>query len=310
MVRPLALVTLLAALAHGASGCVNHDDTTQLTVAISSEALVPSELSSFEVQVFGPDGSLKLLQTYYPEDVTYFPVTLDIIPENSSSLNAPVTITVSGFAAGSNSADAGSSTPFLLRRAVVSYVVGRSLYVPMPLRMACVDVTDCNASDSCVGGTCQTATLDGNALADYSPDLVFGDQPGAACFSEATCLADHTTLSVAPDCTFAIPAGVPLGSDGRPSVNVSIEWSKASTSRIIALDEGDAVEGWTLTSPTQGKLSPGICLAVNEEPDGGPVPDHATAAMISTGCAPKGKLQPYCPRTDGDGPGVGVALSP
>jgi hypothetical protein len=302
-----------------APACVKDDTSTQITVAIWSEAQVPGQLNAIEVKVFASDGSLKNDQRYPvsnvsggANDAASFPATLAVIPSDSSALDAPVTVEVDGIQGADSNGQGG--TLVLLRRAVLSFVQDRSLYLPMPLRMACLSQLDCNSSESCVGGTCVAANVSGSSLADYTPAVLFGLTPGAHCFSEETCLSGSTPVTVTPvrngsgavtDCTFPLPAS--------SSVNVSIQWN-ADSQRIIALDSESPLEGWTLDSAdsTVGHLSLGACQAIAEPLTTGTTPepyvaDKALSAWISTACPAKTLPQPFCPQSDGE-IGTGVAL--
>jgi hypothetical protein len=319
MARVASALACLGAVASvlAATACVKDDTSTQITVAIWSEAQVPSQLNAIEVKVFASDGSLKNDQSYPVSNVsggTYdaasFPATLSVVPSDSSSLDAPVTVEVDAYSGAS--ADGTGGQIELVRRAVVSFVEGRSLYLPMPLRMACLDQLGCGNGESCVGGTCVSSDVESSTLVDYTPAVLFGTTPGAHCFSEDTCLLSSTSVTVTPkltndivtDCTFPLPGG-------SNSVNVSIQWS-ADSGRIITLDSSSPLEGWTVDSkdPTVGHLSLGICEALSEQPGvAGPVADRAIAAWISTECPPKTPLQPFCTRVnDTDTIGTGLTL--
>jgi hypothetical protein len=93
---------------------------------------------------------------------------------------------------------------------------------------------------------------------------------------------------------------------------VSILW-QAADQRIIALDSSSPLEGWTVdgADSTLGHLSLGACQALHETLTTGTVPlvaDKALSAWVSTVCAPKTPLQPFCTRLDGGEIGTGVAL--
>jgi hypothetical protein len=317
VVWALGCIGAVASLA-ASTACVKDDTSTQITVAIWSEAQVPNQMNAIEVKVFASDGSLKIDQRYPVSnagggegEAQSFPATLSVVPSDSSSLDAPVTVEVDGISGADVNGQGGQLE--LLRRAVVSFVQDRSLYLPMPLRMACLSQLDCSTSESCVGGTCVSADVSASSLADYTPAVLFGLTPGASCFSEEMCLAGSTPVTVTPvldasgavtDCTFPLPASA-------ASANVSVQW-KSDSGRIVALDSNSPLEGWTVdsTHTNVGHLSLGACEAITEPQTTGAepyVPDKALSAWVSTACPAKTPLQPFCPQADGE-IGTGVAI--
>ncbi len=291
------VVSALVAL----SACVEKDTSTQITVALEAETEIPRELDRIEVVVVSAKGS-EIYRNEYPVAYPrFFPTTLAIVPRDSDSLDGPVTIEVRGFKSAALSGQ-------VFRRAVVPFFKGRTLLVPMPLRMACFDFTPCNANETCAGGRCVPAQIDATQLVDFQEEHVFGGLPTAGCFDEAVCLGESKVLSVGADCTFTWPAGV-ADIDGAPRANVAIRWA-AAANRVIGLAGDDAVEGWTRVGERTGKLSPGICdslLDPEPTPTRRRVADKAIELRLSTACAPKKHDQPYCPGGDGH-TGAGTPL--
>jgi hypothetical protein len=287
-------------------GCTSTDKSTQLTVVFTSEASIPSAVNVLQLTVTSNGSTSGPYTTYLSrDDDGFFPQTAALIPRDESSLNQPVTVTVSALFQGSS----GNPTPVVVRTVTASYVEGHTLLLPMPLRMACFETNCDGAGQSCVGGQCVQATVDSASLVDYDDRYVFGQNyyvPGAAeqtgCFDDAACLAHPVQTSVNPDCSFDLPAGVTT-SGGAPGVNASIEWD-AAPGLIIVLDGDDGQEGWTPspTDPTKGQLSPGVCLAVQRQA----LESQAKGFYLSSGCPAKSHLLPACvPSLN-----VGVPLSP
>jgi hypothetical protein len=280
----------------GASACVEKDNSTQLTIAIAAETEIPRELDTVQVVVVDAKGS-EIYRNEYPVSYArFFPTTLAIVPRDDDSLDRPVTIELRGY-----KQDGSGGQVF--RRAIVPFFKGRTLLVPMPLRMACFNFTDCKSNETCAGGRCVPAQLETSTLVDYEEQRVFGGAPNATCFDEAACLGTGTLLPVAADCTFPLPEG--------SAANVSIRWAAAAL-RVIGLDGDDPVEGWSRIDARTGKLSAGVCDSLlDPEPDPAKrrVPDRALDARISTACPTKTREQPYCPGADGH-TGVGTTLRP
>ncbi len=284
MVNNRRSIVLVAGLAAALSAGCKEDRETQVTVAITSETKVPEEIDSLEVVVTDAEGSERSRIVHDVDFQTFFPATLAIIPEGSGSIGEPVQVDIRAVK---------GTTNMVLRRSVVSFVEGRTLLLPMPLRMACFSIESCNATQTCAGGTCVDADVDEESLPDFEPSLVFPTDAGDDCFDEGECLPTSTQVPLGDPatCTFAIPDA--------PGVNVSIEW-KAAPGRVIALDAEDAIEGWVRKDATTGQLSKGVCVALKEENP----PNKALGVFVSTTCPAKRVNQPYC-----DGGGVGAYLA-
>lgn len=301
----LALATFAALASCGSllasiPSCAASDDRTQVTIVMTSETEIPKELDALQITVTAGNGSTVYDNVYPVREPSFFATTLAVIPADEKSLEMPFTVEISG--------KSGDKVG-VFRRAIVSYVRGRTLLLPMPLRMACFSFRDCGADSTCAGGTCQKATVSSADLIDYDERFVFASNDGT-CFDEDRCLENATPLAVAADCTFPLPASAPGGA--RPDANVSIRWA-AADNRVIALDHGDAVEGWTVVTedPTRGRLSAGVCRSLQDpEPDPAKrdVPDRALDARISTACAAKAKTQPYCRRSNNQQSGIGTVI--
>jgi hypothetical protein len=279
------------------AACALRDDSTQITVAITSETEIPKELDQLEVIVTAEDGSVVNNVIHDVKNPRLLPATLAVIPRSEKSLRGPVRIEVRGLLN-------GTSTQ-VFRRAIVSYSEGRTLLLRMPLRMACLGFADCGNDDTCAGGTCQPAKTAQSTLVDYRDDQVFGNRAPSSCFDEAACLASSVTIPVfTEDCSFDIPEAV-----GGVEPNISIRWRDAPD-RIIVLDADDPVEGWSRISATRALLSKGVCASLRDaEPlkSKRAVPEQALDVYLSTRCPSKKPLQPFCPAPSGN-TGVGVTI--
>jgi hypothetical protein len=280
MFRSIAAVLLIAFV----SACAAKDNKTQVTVLLTSETQVPRELDSLEVVVVSPNG-VEASRVYHEvQNPSFFPATLAVIPAGADSLKGPIRVELRGYAKGKEAQ--------VFRRAIISYVKDRTLLLRMPLRMACFNFGDCGAGATCAGGTCQPAKIEEGKLTDFDERLVATDDP-KQCFNEAACLADSQLLDLDAECTFALPEA--SGAGARPKLNVSIRWAAAST-RVIVLDEGDAIEGWTIEG-SRGRLSKGVCDSLRDkeqDPKKRAVPDQALDARIAQTCLAKQATQPFC----------------
>jgi len=290
-----ATVVTAAALGVGATSCVVEDKTTQITVAITSEAEIPREVNNIQVTVTDAHGSTRYKQTQPVSTQRFFPTTIALIPHDKSSLDGPVQVEINALL---REKEGGPFTSVVLRKATLSYVEGRTLLVPMALRMACFHIGECKANETCAGGMCRSAQLDAAKLDDYSDKLVFGSAEGANCFDEDMCLRDVQKIEVSPpDCSFTLPSNA----EGA-TPNIAIEWA-AAENRVIVLDADDDVEGFSFdVGSGSWKLSRGVCDALLKES----VPNKALKAYYSTSCPAKRKNQPIC----GDGIGYDFRMLP
>jgi len=271
----------LLVLALALASCSSVDKETQITLALESETEIPKELDAFTVRVFSVrTGELRFDNTYVAENGSRFPTTLAVIPADEESLSAPIRIEVEG---------RKGAKVFLRRQSTLSYFRDRNVLLSVPLRMACFDFRACADGETCVGGQCVSSNVDASRLLDYDPKLVFGE-PGA-CFDEEACLQASDEVTVADDCTFALPDDVPEAAG-----NVSIRWAAAPL-RILALEANDTQEGWTRVSRSTGRLSQGACDSHFRRlgPDGKPlVSDWAQKVYFSKTCASKTRAVPFC----------------
>lgn len=260
------------------------DNETQITVGLQSEAAVPAELSSFTLTVTATrTNEVRYTNEYLLKDGKDFPTTLAVIPADSDSLKSPLKIEVV--------AKQGQNV-VLTRTSVASYIEGRNLLLSMPLRMACFQFKDCGAGQTCRGGQCVEAIVPNDQLVDYDPKFILPETAG--CFDEEKCLAAKTEVTVAQDCTFPIATADP--------VNVAIRWA-AAPARLLALESGDKQEGWTRLAPDKGQLSVGACDSHFQRGD---FSDWAKQVYVTTGCASKTSLQPYCRSTVTGTAGIGA----
>jgi hypothetical protein len=278
-------------------GACSVDKETQITVALQSEAVVPGELAAFTVRVTSTrTNEVRFEKLYNPTNGKDFPTTLAVIPADEDSIKSPLKIEIIG------ASDTEGKNVILSRTSVTSYIEGRNLMLSMPLRMACFQFKPCDAGQTCRGGQCVADTVPSSTLTDFNTKLIAPETAG--CFDEDNCLAAATEVAVADDCTFPIATADP--------VNVAIRWA-AAPARLLALDSGDAQEGWTRVSPSQGKLSQGACDSHFQRKDAAGnllVSDWAKQVYVTTGCAAKTNLVPYCRSTTTGYAGIGASSPP
>jgi hypothetical protein len=276
------------------TACAPVDRQTQITVGLSSETVIPEELDRITIRVTGSDGQLKGFSEYDASSGllrnSFFPGTAAIIPVDEDSLRGPLTIELSGFSGGVEQ---------LKRRSRLSYVSGRNITVPMPLRMACFK-QQCEKGKTCSGGRCVEELIkDSTILRDYKESELIGDL-GAECFREEECLPEAESVAVLIEPTKKDPSPFDYSCDFQvpaDNANVAIRW-QAAPNRVIVLDEGDEMEGWIRTGPTSGKLAQGLCASYADpnkyEDPKRAVTDRALDIAVTRTCKTKTGKIPYC----------------
>lgn len=344
ILRNLLLPVLAAAsgvVALGTEGC-KRTPVTEYVAGFSTQVQVPREFRTLEVSVWVSEDATKapaLVECHYVDVVdgkARLPKTLGV-DQGSDNLNMMVSVV--GFAETRDtvllnrsdcnlSPSESSSTaakPRVLRRSRQNYRDGRILYLPMPLKYACFDIScacgstpdgeTCEPKDAlqtettCAGSRCVTANRNERLFREYSPDLAFGDS--SACFSQKRCMTDATVpvLEDAATCTYSIKGST-------EGLNVRVVYDGYVTEVLdqdqqLPTDLGDISpedkaaleldlsiheEGFTVlpdTTPGEGRfrLAAGLCDLTKSTTT---KPHKIVALAASRSCAPKSPSQPLC----------------
>ena len=139
---------------------------TEIVTGVTTQIQVPKELAAVGVAVrYG--GSLVFCRTYPVHNGSVeLPSTLGTAPQDGRDILEPVTVSVIGFrtaqAGNLFDADCVVSAPdpadpdvLIVRRARTPYVDGRVMYLPMPLKESCRDIS-CDSGETCIGGVCES----------------------------------------------------------------------------------------------------------------------------------------------------------
>ena len=324
------------------SGCQGKQVTEYVT-GISTQVSVPRDLKAVRVEV-SVGGVPQFCQGYRVYDgKVQLPRSLGTYASTDRAITSgPVTYTVAGVTSADTEADffaicrsakIGEDKVRVLRRSRQPYIKDEILFLPMPLKYSCYDVS-CGDEETCKGGKCVSATLTEEqartTFPKYEPALVDGS--GGTCFSSKICLgAAAPAIIVDPDtCTYAVAASpstpapadplvdpfrpactkaedCPSGvcTDGRcealppntpwEGVNVEVVYDGGLTREILDLDDE---EGFSFVDPAQPqrfKLAPGLCEMVKGVDDkGAPTAHRITAVRASGTCQAKRGTQPFC----------------
>jgi hypothetical protein len=226
------------------------------------------------------------------------PATLGIVA--GSNPNVPVLVRVIAI---------GNHKALILREATVQVPTNRTALLQLPLQWLSegsaldkdpIDPTTddlveakCKANQTAIAGSCQSDSVDVNALPTYEPGLVFGGggpNGGGQCFDTLSCFPSAASAKVdVSDCSVAIPEKA-----GASKVNVALMPEDGAgicgaIGCFVPLDQNSAdqnpIDGWTKKA---GRilLPPGYCDRVKSGL-------HATVA-VSTTCASKTSALPTC----------------
>ena len=286
------LITTTAVITGSWMGC-SGKNATELVPGVSTQMQIPRDLKTVRVDL-APAGEQSRCIV---ENVNQFNNGLDL-PRTLGVLNEVdrsriITITIWGYDVAESEAESltdclkpASSDPLhkprILRRARVSYVNGKILFLPMPLRYSCYDVT-CKEDETCKAGDCVSADVDSATLPEFNASLIDGKDN--LCFSPKNCagsLIPAKTLS-ANDCTYTFSVDAPAGLTG---MNVKVFYD-GGEAEILDLDKE---EGFEVVDTKTVKLAPGLCKIAKGQVPGKTI----NTIMLSPACAPKTMYQPLC----------------
>lgn len=314
--RKIQLLVPSLFIVAGLSPACTSGSTAQFIAGVQSQVQVPRDLKTVLLRV-KIGGTEQFCQAYNVVDNTVrLPQSLGTIDKEAST-TLPIEIAVIGISAktAEDVADCtaaygqivGKGDVRVLRRTKQTYIEGRKLYVPMPLRYACYD-TNCNEDETCKGGECKPLPKPedaARALVDFREDLLFGTSN--TCFPVADQVDSKGNksalgcfniggqdISVPPKvidaatCTFepqAIP-NVPF-----VGVNVSATFDGGVVKEVLDLDEEDGFYIPDPKNPRRFRLSPGLCKAYHSDPS---VQHVINSLRVTPTCLSKTILQPIC----------------
>lgn len=161
-----AAVALYGAIAIALPGCWS--DRTEIIVVVDTDLAVPGEVDNFVVEVTSPDGRQVQRAIASLTDGTPRPRFVGVAHEGG----------VAGPFRFRAAARRGGGVDVVERRAITSFRKGRTLMLQLNLLRPCVNVS-CAADQTCVGGTCQSATISPLDLPEWSslPDPIAASAP-------------------------------------------------------------------------------------------------------------------------------------
>lgn len=306
--RSIAASLLVGMAGMGFAGC--SEDPTELVAGMTTQINVGKDLNVVGVTV-RLGGRFVFCQGYDVVDGTVtLPSTLGVVPnEDRDTVPAePVTVEVVGFRGDLTTAenfsldcsvsqyDPGVGDVRVLRRRRMPYFAGEILYLPMPLKESCMDVS-CAEGETCIGGLCETADIDNGSLEAYADELIFGNTN--TCFSPEQCIPLQATVPAVPvgdptspdwDCTYTFPQDP--NADPIPTtpgaLNVEVIYQSFNT-EILDLDDKEGFVFPDPNDPLTFRLAENLCTSQIKVAD--PRIIGIRAAPL---CPAKRALQPIC----------------
>jgi hypothetical protein len=272
----------------------------ELIVAVSTDSSPPKDIDTLHVQVLS-DGRIQFDSDYeLGPNGLLLPATLGLLAGANAA--TPAVIRVYARKGGA------TGTVRVLREATVTVPEDRVVMFRMPIDWLCYDdaavsstgdVTDTKCTtpgQTCAGGQCVDAVVDGASLPAFSPGAVFGGGTGhgdGQCFDTVACFAQAVPATVdMTACTIAKPASGPI--------NVAMEIETGAGACVtpsgpcfIAL-EGESPEGWQTSTadPTTIDLPAAVCSRI--------LAGKVSGVVTASACATKAVTTPPC------GPGSSV----
>ena len=333
--RAIVAATCLSVGAVLGTGCDAKLQTEYVT-GISTQVKVPRDLKSVLVNV-SVGGVQQFCRAYKVYDgKIQLPRSLGTFAQNDPNGSGPITYTIVGiseeftdtsanplFDGTCTSITIGQNKARILRRSRQPYQENKTLFLPLPLKYACVD-RNCPDEQTCKGGVCVDAATDPATLPSYAPELA--DGTGGTCFhvNEFTvkdgdgkdvirdgapvkvpgCMTGATPVVTvdAATCTYALLGSkdMPPALDGNPKplnatasgdgINVSVTYD-ALVTEVLDYDKDEGFIIPDAAHPQIFRLAPGLCDMVKGTNGAG----HTIANIRASGtCQAKRPTQPMC----------------
>jgi hypothetical protein len=286
------------------------EEPTEIVGGVTTQIKVPDYLRSVGILV-QVGGSVKFCNTYpVTNGITVLPATLGVLGAAGLKTTDTVTVQVLGLRTEASDFDTdcvgvqqrGQAEPgqennrevLVIRRRRLTFVDGRILYLPLPLKESCLD-TACPPEQTCVAGACVSLDVDPKSLPDYDERLAFGTTN--TCFNGDVCLQSAATfppLLTDPDtCTFKAQWSPDLPKPNPGDLNVRAVYNSFGT-EVLDFDTvgtaPDQQEGFSLPDPNDPltfKLAPNLCETNYKK-------ERILAVEASALCAAKRGFQPIC----------------
>jgi len=301
--RPASSLVAVIAVIGSGIGCVNHTPAPgELMVEVSTDMSLPKDIDTVRVQILSNGRTLNdRAYAVGPSDL-HIPATIGVLAGSDPAATALVRVTA-----------IRQGNAIILREATSQIPHDGVALLQLPLQFLCEgSATDkpsgapadpttdpimektCTATETCIAGSCVSASVDMTKLPRFSPALAFGGGDGATssgtCFDTTTCFAVPVTASVdAASCTVTMPAGVSAS-----DVNLALQTTDGQgicggaagnqPPCFVPLDR-DPTWGWQLQGTTI-QLPMGLCDVLAN--------GLKASVVLSTLCPSKTSSTPPC----------------
>jgi hypothetical protein len=161
--------SLFAMLLLLATSCAERP-LTEIVVVVDTRMRIPEQLDTLEIEITPPAGPVsRRLASLSGEEALALPITLSVVHRGGAL--GPVTVTVNGRL---------GTDVVVTRQAEVSFALGRTLVVLLPLEAACVGVA-CAERETCAAGACRDVVLSPSEIGLFDGSVPHLGDGGALC---------------------------------------------------------------------------------------------------------------------------------
>lgn len=298
----LAALMTATGVAFGATGGCSGKKNTEIMVGVQTDVRIPKDIDEVQLQVFVDGVVVFDPRSAVGDGQASLPGSFGIVA--GSDRGTPIVVEVIGY---------GKDIRRVIRRARLTFVQGKTIFLRMPLKFACYEATECPADQTCIGGECKSADVDSALLPEYtSATQIFGNGAGSGsdtCFSAEECFgATSAPTGTGDGCTFLAQGATDGGGFTGAPFTPAIKLPNASTSLGYCVPGGacfvpidhDADEGWEWTDAASQQtftLAPGLCAKMKAL-DG--------KLVVTTACGEKTLERPVCVPVGGPVADTGV----
>jgi hypothetical protein len=298
-------------------------EPTEIVGGVTTQIKVPEYLRSVGITV-QVGGRVRFCETYpVTGGLTVLPATLGLLGAAGLAPTDTVTVQVLGLRAEASAFDTdcfgiyaqqGAAEPgqddnrevLVIRRRRLTFVDGRILYLPLPLKESCQDQA-CPEDQTCVAGACVPMDVNPKTLPDYHERLAFGTTN--TCFNGDLCLPSAATFPAQlldpATCTFHVQWSPELPQPSPGDLNVRMFYNSFG-SEVLDIDPTgsapDQQEGFSFPDPDDPftfQLAPNLCSTNYQK-------DRILAVEASAFCPAKRGYQPICEEYSAPNPRSGA----
>ncbi len=270
---------------------------SETMIVLQTDLSLPKDVDRLTIQVLvrGDQRHFNEFTKLGTDDTLKIPASIGLTLDSGTDASTPVTFRVTAFQ---------GVKARVLREVVTTIPKDRLVALKLPIQWLCWEdlpldqdgkaISNCDANQTCIAGTCTDNKVDSTTLEDYSAANVFGGGTGTGdgtCFDTAPCFDDadsHRTVdaptSTDGKCTITPPEA--LG-----DVNVAIRVATAgicgSTGCFVPIDARSEL-GWQADGKTI-KLPTAVCDRIAAGKASG-----VSITPVRTGCALKTSGVPTC----------------